>query len=153
MQKIFFKILSATLFIVLLMPALGSITSLSSPINNLSKNYQAIVLGKITKQKVKKSGKTYITEYKLKVKKWLYKQSKVKQTKYLTIKVLGAELPEKGIVIKASTTPNFIPINKDAIFLLERNKLKQNDVFTLSKNGVIYKNNFYLPDKNEIKEF
>lgn len=152
MQKLFFKILSAALLIVLLIPAFGSITSLSSPINNSSNKYQAVVLGKITKQKVKKVGKTYLTEYKLKVKKWLYKQPKVKQTKYLIIKVLGADLPEKGIVIKASTTPDYVPIKKDAIFLLERNKLKQDDVFTLSKNGVIYKNNFYLPNINDIEE-
>ena len=106
---------------------------------NTFKDYQAVVLGKVTNKKVKKVGNTYITEYKLKTKKWLFKNSNVKETKYVTIKVLGAELPKKGIVIKASTTPSYIPIKKDAIFMLKQNKLKQKDIFTLSQDGVIYK--------------
>lgn len=106
---------------------------------NTFKDYQAIVLGKITNKKVKKVGNTYITEYKLKTKKWLFKNLNIKETKYLTIKVLGAELPKKGIVIKASTTPNYIPIKKEAIFILQHNKLKEKDIFTLSRDGVIYK--------------
>lgn len=106
---------------------------------NTFKDYQAIVLGKITNKKVKKVGNTYITEYKLKTKKWLFKNLNVKETKYITIKVLGAELPKKGIVIKASTTPSYIPIKKEAIFILKQNKLKEKDIFTLSRDGVIYK--------------
>lgn len=104
------------------------------------KNYQAVVLGKITDKKVKKSNHVYLTEYSLKPKKWLFKKPDVKITKNIKIKVLGAELPEAGIVIKSSTSPSYIPMNKEAIFLLEQNKLKQKDVFTLSKNGVIYEN-------------
>ena len=57
----------------------------------------------------------------------------------MIIKILGAELPEKGIVIKASTSPAYVPIKKDAIFLLENTKKKEKNVFTLSKNGIITK--------------
>lgn len=105
------------------------------------KNYQAVILGKITDKKIKKIGNLYITEYNLKPKKWLHKKSEVKITKNIKIKVLGADLPEAGIVIKSSSSPDYIPINKEAIFLLEKNKLKQNDVFTLSANSIIYENN------------
>ncbi len=101
------------------------------------KNYQAIVLGKITKSKIKKIGTYYITEYKLKPKEWLFTNPSVKKSNYLTIKILGAEFPEKGIVIKASTTPDYIPIKKDAIFFLENTKRKANNIFTISKNGIL----------------
>ena len=99
--------------------------------------YQAIVFGEITDSKVVKSGNYYLTEYKLKSKKWLFKNPSLKKSKYLTIRVLGADLPEKGIVIKASTTPDYIPIRKNAIFLLENTKKKENNVFTISKNGIL----------------
>lgn len=110
----------------------------SKILDNLeNKKYQAIVLGKITESKVKNIGNYYITEYKLEAKEWLFKNSSIKKSNYLTIKILGAELPEKGIVIKASTAPDYIPIKKDAIFLLENTKKK--DAFTISKNGILPK--------------
>ena len=99
--------------------------------------YQAIVLGKITESKVKNVGNYYITEYRLKPKKWLFKNPSVKKSNYLTIKILGAELREKGIVIKASTAPDYVPIKKDTIFLLENTKRKENNIFTISKNGIL----------------
>ena len=112
----------------------------SKTFNNLErKNYQAVVLGKITESRVKKLRNYYITEYKLKPKQWLFKDPSVKKSDYITIKVLGAELPRKGIVIKASTSPDYIPIKKDAIFLLENTKKKEKNMFTLSKNGIITK--------------
>ena len=120
------------LFFSLYFKAYGKTTLISD-----TKKYQAIVFGEITNSKVVKSGNYYLTEYKLKSKKWLFKNPEVKESKYLTIKVLGAELPEKGIVIKASTTPDYIPIKKDAIFLLENTKKK--DAFTVSKNGILPK--------------
>ena len=140
-QFIFFLLLGSFIFC----------TQVHSKILNDSerKKYQAIVLGKITESKVKHLGNYYITEYKLKPKEWLFKDSSVKRSNYLTIKILGAELPEKGIVIKASTTPDYIPIKKDAIFLLEDTKKKEKDVFTVSKNGVLSKDR-YKEIKKEI---
>ena len=107
--------------------------------NTWVEKYQAIVLGKMVKKQIKKSGNSYITEYKLKTRRWLFKKPNIEKHKYLTIKVLGADLPEAGITIKASCSPDYIPMKKEAIFLLEHNKLKQKNVFTLSKDGVIYK--------------
>lgn len=101
--------------------------------------YEAIVEGKITKQKVKKINGYYVTEYKLKPNKWLYKKPEVEKKRSLTLRVLGAELPKKGIVIKASTSPGFVPIQKEAIFLLEKTKQKHKNIFTVSNNGIIYK--------------
>ena len=99
--------------------------------------YQAIVLGEIIKSKIKKIETYYITEYRLKTKEWILKNPSVKKSKYLTIKVLGADLPEKGIIIKASTTPDYIPIKKEAIFFLENLKKKKKNVFTISKTGIL----------------
>ena len=101
-------------------------------------NHEAIVFGEITKSKVKKSGNYYYTEYKLKVEKWLFKKPEIKQTKNLTIKILGADLPKKGLVIKASCAPDFVPFKEKAIFFLEETARKEKDVFTISKNGIIY---------------
>ena len=109
------------------------------------KNYQGIVLGKIIKTEITREDNFYITKYKLKVKKWLYKNPSIEKSKYLTVKILGAELAEKGIVIKASTSPDFISTNKDAIFFLESTKNK-NNIFTISRGGIIYK------EKKEKKE-
>ncbi len=101
-------------------------------------NYQAIVFGKITNHKIKKVGNFYITEYKLIPQKWIYKNHSIQEKKYLTLKILGADLPEKGIVIKSSAAPNFIPVNREAIFLLVNTKKKENNVFTLLPDGIIY---------------
>ena len=111
-----------------------------SPLNPKleQKNYEAIVYGKIVKKEVKKTGSSYITEYKLKVKKWLDVKPGINKTKFVIVKTLGAELPEKGIIIKASTAPDFIPINKYATFILVKNKLKQKDIFTIPRNGIIF---------------
>lgn len=100
-------------------------------------DYQAVVVGKMTKKNVKKSGNYYITEYKLKVKEWLFKQPNIKEAKNLTIKILGAEFLERGIVIKSSTSPDFIPMYTDTIFLLQNNKKPKKNTFTIPKNGVI----------------
>ena len=102
-------------------------------------NYEAVILGKVVKKEVKNSKHVYLTEYKINVKKWLFKKEGIKEKKNITISVLGAELPEKGLVIKASTSPDFIPLNKQAIFLLEKTKLNQSDIFTVSKGGIILK--------------
>ena len=134
MEKIKYLIL-----ITVLLNGIFAATAFSKSIPSPKKNYQAIVVGKAVKKSVIKSKNTYLTEYKIKTKKWLYKKETVKPSRYLTIKTLGAELPEQGIVIKASTSPEFIPLKKEAIFFLERNKAKQKDIFTLSRDGVIYK--------------
>ena len=101
-------------------------------------HYMAIVSGKISKKEVKKSGNYYYTEYKLKPEKWLFKKPEIKQTKNLTVKILGADLPKKGLVIKASCAPDFVPFKEKAIFFLEETARKEKDVFTISKNGIIY---------------
>lgn len=111
----------------------GQASSISS--NNL---YEAIVLGQMLKKNVKKSGNYYITEYKLKPKEWLYKKPGVKKSNVITVKVLGADLPKRGLIIKASTSPDYIPMMKDAIFFLVKTKSEKDDVFTITKNGVIY---------------
>ncbi len=108
------------------------------------KRYQAIVIGKIVKEKIEKHGSIYITEYKLKTKKWLFKKPYIEESKYITLRILGADIPEKGIIIKASTSPDYIPINKEAVFLLEKNKLRQSNVFTVSKDGIVSKEQWRL---------
>ncbi len=107
------------------------------PLITHKENYEAIVLGRIIKSEVKNRGKYYLTEYKLVIKEWLYKKSSVQESKYITIRVLGADLPGKKIIIKASTTPDYIPMNKDTIFLLEPLKKKEKGVFTITKNGIL----------------
>ncbi len=115
------------------------------------KKYQAIVIGKIVKEKVEKHGSIYITEYKLKTKKWLFKKTDIEKSKYLTLRILGGNIPEKGIIIKVSTSPDYIPINKEAIFLLEKTKLRQNNIFTLSKDGIVDKDQWRI-SSNEKKQ-
>lgn len=107
----------------------------------LQKKYEAIVSGKIIQKKVKRNKGFYFTEYKLKTNNWIYKKPHIKESKYLTIKILGADLPKKGLIIKSSVAPDYIPINKTATFLLEKEKLAQKNTYTLSKGGVIIKNN------------
>ena len=99
--------------------------------------YQAIVLGEITESTVKKKETYYITEYKLKIKDWLFKRPLIQETNLITIRVLGADIPEKGIVIKASTTPDYIPLKRNAIFLLENLRKKEKNIFTITQNGIL----------------
>ncbi|MBI1858657.1 MAG: hypothetical protein HYR97_06060 [Candidatus Melainabacteria bacterium] len=70
-------------------------------------------------------------------KKWIYKKSSVKKSNLLTIRIPGGELPKKGIVIKASTSPSYIPLKQDAVFFLEGTTTKQSDIFTITKDGII----------------
>lgn len=112
----------------------------------LNPKYQAIVLGKITKKQVKNPGKFYITVYKLKVETWIYSNPNIKRKKYLTLKVLGADLPDKGLIVKASTTPDYIPMHKNVVFLLENTMKKEKNVFTVTQNGIIFE-----PDINKIR--
>jgi hypothetical protein len=104
------------------------------------KDREAIVLGKITKKQVLKLNNYYVTEYKLKIKKWIYKKPYIENKKTVTLRILGADLPDKGITIKASTSPDYIPLNTDAIFVLHKTKLNQNNIFTLSRNSIIRRN-------------
>ena len=100
------------------------------------KKYEAIVLGKIIHEKVIKINNYYLTEYKLKVNKWIYKKPYIKKKKIVKIRILGANLPKKGIIIKASTSPDSITLKKEAVFYLEKTNTKHNNVFTLSKEGI-----------------
>ncbi|MBI2996627.1 MAG: hypothetical protein HYY52_08010 [Candidatus Melainabacteria bacterium] len=102
----------------------------------IPQNYQAIVLGKIIKKEFKELNGYYVTEYKLKIKKYLFKKNELPKSKYITLKVLGGELPKKGLIIRSSVSPQFIPIKKEAIFLLENTKKKEKNTFTLSKDGI-----------------
>ena len=138
MKILRFQILILILLVVFFNFASKSLAYSKSLTFDTSKNYQAIVLGEIIKKETEKIGNFWITKYKLKTRKWFYKNSKTEKSKYITIKILGADLPERGIVIKSSVSPRYIPVNKDAVFLLEENSRKQKDVFSLSNNGVIY---------------
>ncbi len=127
-------------------------SSLASVISgrNIEK-YPGIVLGRILEKKIVKSGVYYLTEYKLKVKEWLYTKDNIEKVEYITIKILGAEFPEKGIVMRASTAPRYIPIKKEALFFLEYNKVRKKNIYTLSNDGVIYGKKDYRTEINEIK--
>lgn len=133
------KIINYHYIFVIICITIFNLTNVNAFENYSTDKYEAIILGKITTKTVKQIGNYYITEYKLIPKKWLYKKPNIKEFKIISLKVLGAELPEKGLVIKASTTPNYIPIKKDAVFFLEKTKSKKENVFTVSKNGVLYK--------------
>ena len=102
-----------------------------------TEKYEAIVSGTLINSKVLKSGNLYLTEYRLKTTKWLFKKSNIKEKKIIKIKILGADLPRKGILIKASISPDNIVLNKEAIFLL--NKTKKQNVYTVPKEGILYK--------------
>ncbi len=119
-----------------------------SQVLELSSNdsYEAIVIGEMVDKDVKKRKNYYFTEYKLKTSEWLFKKAEVKKSKYVKIKILGADLPKKGIIIKLSTAPDYVPMKKPAIFLLERTKKHEKNVFTLSEGGIILD----LKEKSEI---
>ena len=107
------------------------------PANIKVNKYEAIVKGRILKKKVKKENNYYFTEYKLKPTKWLYSKPELKKQKYLTLQIFGASLPKKGIIITSSVSPQYVPINQEALFLLEKTAKNEKDIFTLSKDGII----------------
>ena len=132
------KILKKSVFICLLLILINSCaaTALANNLHEDLKSKEAIVLGKIIKKQIIKLNNYYITEYKLKIKKWIYKKPYIANSKTVTIRVLGADLPDKGITIKASTSPDYVPFNTDTIFILNKTKQKYKDIFTLSKNSI-----------------
>lgn len=101
------------------------------------KKYQAVVLGEVVKKEIKNKNGFYFTEYKLKTKKWLFKNPQISGSKYIILKVAGAELTKKGLVIKTSATPSLIPMHKDFVFFLENPKKKEKNVFTVTIGGII----------------
>ena len=121
--------------------------------NRNVKKYPGIILGKVVNKKVVKSNGYYLTEYKVKVLNWLYFQKNIEKAKNITIKILGADLSEKGIAMKVSTAPSYIPYKKDAIFFLEYNKLRRKNVYTLSTDGVVFGKNKYREEISEINNF
>ena len=134
------KILLKTVLIITLLINTASLAKDS--VSNFSdkkftQKYEAIVSGKLTKSKVLKSGNLYFTEYKLKTTSWLFKRPYIKEKIYIKIKILGADLQKKGMVIKASISPENIVLNKEAVFLL--NKTRKQNVYTIPKEGIIYK--------------
>lgn len=100
--------------------------------------YKAIVLGEMKNKKIKKSGGYYYTEYKLKPKNWLFRNPSVKASKNIKIKIFGADLKNKGLVIKSSSSPDYVPMNEEAIFFLEGTARREKDAFTITKGGIIY---------------
>ena len=134
----FYKIFIAVLILTCSLQLAAQTSNFKPQTSNL-KRYEAIVQGKIISKKVKKIDNYYITEYKLKSKKWIYKKPEVEKRNLITIRILGAELLDKGIVIRPSFAPNYVPINKQAIFLLEKTKRKQKNIYTLSTDGIIFK--------------
>ena len=123
------KILLKTAIVIILLINIMSSARVSA--------YEAIVSGKLTKPKVLKSGNLYLTEYKLKTTSWLFKQPSIKEKKIIKIKILGADLEKKGMVIKSSISPDNIVLNKEAVFLL--NKTKKENIYTIPKEGIVYK--------------
>lgn len=102
------------------------------------KNYEAIVLGKIISKKIKKKDNYYFTEYKLKPKEWFFKKENVEKSKLIIVRILGADFPKQGIVIKSSTAPDYVPIKKDAVFFLEKTRVNHKNIFTITNDGIIY---------------
>ena len=113
-----------------------------SSFKNLDKKYQAVVTGKIVNKKVKQKEGHYYTEYKLKVKDWIYKKDAVKKTDKITIRIYGAELKKQGVAISYSLTPSYIPFKEESIFFLELTSANHPDIFTITKNGIIYGNEY-----------
>lgn len=136
------KTFKKSVFIWLIFILINSCTAtvLANSLHKNLKNKEAIVLGKITKKQIIKLNNYYITEYKLKIKKWIYKKPYIANSKTVTIRVLGADLPDKGITIKASTSPDYVPFNTDTIFILNKTKQKYKDIFTLSRNSILSPN-------------
>lgn len=118
------------------------LNSYSKPLTNLNNgNYEAIVLGNLIKKKILKRGNFYLTQYKFKPEKWIYKKEGVKKEKYLKVNVFGADLEKEGLLIKASTTPDYMPLNEDVILFLENTLANKKNLFTISKDGIIYGEN------------
>lgn len=109
--------------------------------NRNNSKYDAIVLGSLIKKKVFKSGNFYLTQYKFKPEKWIYKKEEVKKKKYLKVNVFGADLEKEGLLIKASTTPDYIPMNEDVVLFLEKTLAKKKNLYTISKDGIVYGDN------------
>lgn len=130
-KKLVFLLIGLVVFIIS--------SSLLSFANNTnpSKKYTAIIVGRAVKKKIKKVNSFYFTEYELQAKKWIYKNDPSQETANIKVKILGAELPQKGIVITSSISPGNIPMDKDMIFLLENTKKKQKNVYTVTEGGVL----------------
>lgn len=136
------KNVSIFLLLITLIFELSNLSTYSKTLTNLNNgNYKAIVFGNLIKKKVFKSGNFYLTQYKFKPKKWLYKMEGVKEEKYLKVNVIGADLEKEGLLIKASTTPDYMPLNEDVILFLEETLSKKKNLFTVSRNGIIYGEN------------
>lgn len=138
----YFRNVIILLFLITLLFKSSFLSAFSNPITNLNnENYQAIVLGNLVKKKVFKRGKFYLTQYKFKPEKWIYKKEGVKKKKYLKVNVFGADLEKEGLLIKASTTPDYMPLNEDVILFLENTMAKKKNLYTISKDGIIYGDN------------
>jgi hypothetical protein len=132
------KTISILLLLIILLFDSSFLKTFPNNLTNLNnRNYEAIVLGNLIKKKVFKRGDFYLTQYKFKPKKWFYKKEKVAQKKYLKINVFGADLEKEGLLIKASTTPDHMPLNEDVILFLEETMSKKKNLFTISRDGII----------------
>lgn len=133
------KFISILLLLITLIFESSFLKTYPKNLTNLNNsNYEAVVLGNLIKKKVIKKGNYYLTQYKFKPKKWLYKKRRVKKKKYLKVIVFGADLEKEGLLIKASTTPDYMPLNEDVVLFLEETMAKKKNLFTISKDGIVY---------------
>lgn len=133
------KNVSILLLLITLFLDSSYLKTYSKSLTNLNnKNYEAIVLGNLIEKKILKRGNFYLTQYKFKPEKWIYKKEGMKKEKYLKVNVFGADLEKEGLLIKASTTPDYMPLNEDVILFLENTLAKKKNLFTISKDGIIY---------------
>lgn len=133
------KNVSILLLLITLFLDSSYLNTYSKSLTNLNnKNYEAIVLGNLIEKKILKRGNFYLTQYKFKPEKWIYKKEGMKKEKYLKVNVFGADLEKEGLLIKASTTPDYMPLNEDVILFLENTLAKKKNLFTISKDGIIY---------------
>ena len=142
MQLNYLKNVSILLLLITLFFESSFLNSYSKSLTNLNNgNYEAIVLGNLIKKKIIKRGNFYLTQYKFKPEKWIYKKEGVKKEKYLKINVFGADLEKEGLLIKTSITPDYMPLDEDVILFLENTLANKKNLFTISKNGIIYGEN------------
>lgn len=126
------------LFVVLIFSELYFTHNAFAEVKNVTNKYKAIILGEMKNIKIKKAQGYYFTEYKLKPKNWLFRNPSVKASKSIKIKIFGADLKNKGLVIKSSSSPDYVPMNEEAIFFLEGTARKEKDAFTITRGGIIY---------------
>ncbi len=126
-----------SLIILFLLP-LDSFGFDINSINDLHR-YEAVVIGDITKKKIKKKGNYYFTEYTLRPKSILYKNKGFKEKNKIILRVYGGKEGNEKTELTYNLSPGEISLDKPAAFFLQKTVSK--DIFTVTKNGYYYLNN------------